>query len=229
MFDDADWIDVDDESDPHIPDASEANIEMVSRMMASIRKLSTQLAEYEVLHVAEQRRLDEQHAKVAGPIVRRIRHLQTVVESYGVRSFLDFKKTKIATPNGTITSRVTKPKLVVDDHEAGNFWQEEDPSLVDWKPKVLVAPLRAKLDQMEVNGEIYRCVVTDEGEMIGEQLIKPGEEYRQEFELNQTGRYRIVGFKAPEDDPNMEPYIPGVFWEPSGTLGSGRNFHVVIA
>jgi len=55
LFDDADWIDVDDESDPHIPDASEANIEMVSRMMASIRKLSTQLAEYEVLHVAEQR------------------------------------------------------------------------------------------------------------------------------------------------------------------------------
>ncbi len=226
LFDDVDWDDPD--AEPSIPDASEANLETVSRMLAAMRRLTNRIAEYEILHQNELARLSEQKERVVGPTRRRLDWLRSTVEQYAVRSFLDFDKTKIGTPNGTISSNQTKPVLTVDDERAGNYWEDLDPDLVSWKPKVDVKKLRAKLDRMIADGELEQVIVSTSGEHV---VIPAGAAWRKpfgQFESGQFWRPPVVDTETGEVAPGGE-YLPGVTWAPSGTDGCGRNIHIVLS
>jgi hypothetical protein len=238
---DDDWADLEDhwvesvDDDLGLLTAADANIDAVSRMMSAMRRLNAEIAEYDRLDAAERRRLDTARDRAIGPLVRRVEFLAGIVQDYAVRAFLDFGKTRLATPNGTITSNPTQPALVVDDDVAGQFFETtERVDLVAWKPKVPVKDLRTWLETAEANGELVRCIVTTTDDGVEELDLPPGHVYRFPFTDAETGRWRIPG-GGQEPTPDVahevvgagpDRYLPGVTWSPSGTGASGRNFHI---
>jgi hypothetical protein len=213
-------------------DASDKNLDVISRMLSALRRLNAEVAAYDKLDAIERRRLDRQRDVMVGPMVRRIGYLQMTITSFAVMSYRDFGKTRIGTPNGTITSNATKPALTVDDEVAGQWFETTDRgTLVKWAPKVPVNDLRDWLNQACHDGELVRCIVTTrtidtaEGDVVEvtETVIAPDVVWRKPFAPDQTGRYRVAG---DPNDPNHETYLPGVYWGPSGEDATGRNFHV---
>lgn len=229
------WVTVDDDVEPSLPDASTLNLDLASRMMGALRHLNHRVAEYAVLDEAERRRLDAAREKAIGPVVRRIRSIEQSLTDYAVKSFLDFDKTKLATPNGVISSNSTLPKLVVDDKEAGNYFENEDPSLVVWTPKILMGDLRKWLLKGEEDGTLIRQVLTDDpdSDQIGVIDAPSTKPYRTPFGPHDRGVWRIVGGGVYDTENGPEDrgpaYVPGVEWRPSGDGSVGRNFHITLS
>jgi hypothetical protein len=209
------WATVD-EDDPgvrKIPSLTEMNLETVSRMLSALRRLYRQLAEYDQLHVAEQRRIDEQHARVVKPIVRRVEDLEASLHQFAVKAYLDENRTRIATPNGIISSSKTKPLLDFGDG-AGDWLHELAPQTVEYVPKIDKTHARQLLDHLVDSGVLERVIVgavTPEGLDITVVTELPKQR------MTEPGRFRVV--KTGE-------LVPGITWSTSGEHGVGRNFRV---
>lgn len=214
-YDDSDAPD-----DEQPPDPATLDLPRVSGMLRRLRGLYRELAGYEQLHADELARLADTHERYAGPLAARIRSLEAVLRAYAVRSFVDFGKTKVTTPNGVITaSRPLIPVLDVIDEDLAQWTQVA--SIVETKPKIPVAKLRALLTQLEAADRVRRALLRKDELTIldqGGELLRP-------LDADEEGVY--LERMAAEDDPWL--LIEGLRWSPAGYDGSGRTFTVAPA
>lgn len=195
------------------PDPSSMAAPAVSQMLGILRRLYARLGEYEVMHLAEIRRLDERREALVGPLVKRVQQLEASLRQYALRSFLDFGKTGtiIATPNGVIrASRDLVPEIDVDINVA-----DLPEHLIDRKPVAHMAMLRQWLAVLEDSGEFRRFVVRDSDDARVE--VAAGAVYRRPLEPGELGVWI----------DKQENIMPGLSWKPSGDEGSGRTFTIV--
>lgn len=230
--DDIDYAEADAEQDyPHLPDAADASLDQVSRMLRALRRITAKLAEYNALHAAELTRLDSQRERHTGPLVKRYSELHHALESYGRRAFQDFGKTRIATPNGTIiVGRQLVDELDIDD-----------PSVVAEVPwfsplaqaRVIIPKdeLRAKLAELIETGFVRRAIRGRSAIRLREPApdvyeILAGDERRTTpLRLGETGVFVRVLVDTVNSTNSYEE-IPGLRWAPVGTDGLGRNVKV---
>lgn len=217
----ADWASlIEDYEDTHdSPDPSSMAAADISRQLGALRRLYARQAAYEQLHVAELERLETRRAILTGPLVERIHKIEASLRQYALRSFLDFGKTGTTTPNGVIrASRDLVPELVIDEAEVvkwiGRFSAVSPSPVVEMKPTVRVGQLRALLVKLEQSGELRRAVICEGCEP---KVLESEASFRRAFDPGEVGVWL--------DRDNLA--LVGVYWQPSGIDGCGRDFTIV--
>lgn len=222
------------------PDAASMAAADVSRMLGALRRLTSRLADYDVLHARELARLDERRTKLIGPVADRIAALEQALRDYGLRAYEDFGKTGtiLATPNGSIRcGRPLVSELSIKDDTVEEWLKWLAPDAVTYKAKIGKADLRFHLEQGVDKGQYRQAIVLDRGPdgVVVLVVVDPAEHpmgWHGEFTDEQTGiwirPHESTWPDAGEIITDASRIVQGVTWHPTGERGCGRNFTIDI-
>lgn len=205
------------------PDASTLALPDVDRMLRAMRSIQKELDTYQHMHQIEVDRLAERYHQVCGPLKDRLDQLEQAVTQFGVKTWVDFGKTSMHLPNGSITSRKVSDPLTVDSNNETlrEFVTRHCPgdtaAAIGVTYKVFTGPLRSLLDQMESDGLVVRAVRNGEHLFTIDSPDGEPPRWSRRMEPGEVGVYV---------DGGTGEIIPGITWEYGGDLGSGRNFTV---
>lgn len=204
-------------------------IERVNALLGRWYRLQADVDDYDRLHNAEIERLSLRREAAVGPIERRIRRIQTAVEEFAVRSFLDFGKTSHRVPNGDIKSRPVVPGIEYDGKELFDWTvgMSAFDDICELRPWFDKKKLRAWLDRQVELGHIERLVIHDQS-YDHFQVVDETVGWHSEFPPGYIGVWFWTETGAEEFGMTEGEILRGVTWSPNGTFGSGRNFKVTL-
>jgi hypothetical protein len=203
-------------------DASAAQLDDISRLLAVRRHLTADIRTYDRMEMAELQRLRAARERALGPTERRLAWIEDEIKRFAVATWRRTNKTRWATPNGIIASRSRVHEITIDNEDLvldgipdeSELLLGGDP-LFEIRTKIFVKQLRKLLDQLVADKKLTRLVL--DGDPLSPDasyLVDEEEGWTREFSENEHGYWM-------KEDGLL---VSGVRWSPVGTDGTGRSF-----